>query len=244
MRRDVRILMGTLALGGAVAWGPHIPAALRDMEAFRIVDVEVRGLRYLTSDDVVTRLGLTPEASVWADTDVWAERVGAHPLVRSVQVSRRVPDGLLVAVAEREPIALAPTPTLEPVDAEGFRLPLDPALYRLDLPVISTRRTPPPGSRLLPEDVRALAAEVGHLLDSDAAFVQRVSSVRWGEHGEIVARWTEPKVEFLLPRSVSTGTLRQGTAALDDELSRMPGDPPDVIDLRFADQVVVRRTRE
>ena len=244
MRIDVRILLGTLALGGAGAWGPRIPEALSDMETFRIVDIEVRGLRYLTSDQVVAQLAMTPDASVWSNTDVWVERVVAHPLILSADVSRKAPHGLLIVVVERQPIALAPTPTLEPVDAEGYRLPLDPAQYRLDLPVISTSRMPPAGSRLFSEDVRALAGEVGHLLDADASFYQRVSEFRWGDDGALIARWTEPQVEFFLPRDASTRRLRQGAAALDDALSRSPGDLPEAIDLRFADQVVVRRTRE
>ena len=61
-----------------------------------------------------------------------------------------IADGLLVLVAERIPIALAPTPTLEPVDAERYRLPLDPAEYRLNLPIISTPLTPPRGTRPVP----------------------------------------------------------------------------------------------
>ena len=47
----------------------------------------------------------------------------------------------------------------------------------------------------------------------------------------------------MLP-GTSVMSLREGEAALTDALSRTPGDVPAVIDLRFADQVVVRRMRE
>ena len=46
--------------------------------------------------------------------------VSAHPLVRAATVTRRLTDGLLVEVTERTPVALAPTPTLEPIDAENI----------------------------------------------------------------------------------------------------------------------------
>ncbi len=244
MRRDVRILLATTVLGAAAMWGPMLPEAVFRMETFRISEVVVRDFRFLAEDSIVARLQLGPESSVWTDTDVWRERVVSHPLIRSAEVRRKIPNGLVITVEERAPIALAPTPTLEPVDAEGYRLPIDPARYRLDLPVISTRRTPPDGSRLFPEDVRVLVAEIDQLMKSDAAFVQKVSTLRLDDRGALVARLTGPAIDFLLPRGASGAKLREGEAALADALSRNPGDVPVAIDLRFADQVVVRRSRE
>ncbi|HSH76485.1 MAG TPA: hypothetical protein VLA09_12425, partial [Longimicrobiales bacterium] len=158
------------------------------------------------------------------------------------RISRRLPNKLRLTVRERTPIALAPTPTLEPVDAEGYRLPIDPAEYRLDLPVIQTSLTPPRSSRLVPEDVRRLVAEVEHLMASDTTFLQLVSSVEWDERGAVVVRWTEPSVVFLLPPRLPPARLREGLGALADAVSRSPDRMPISIDLRFADQVVVRRT--
>jgi hypothetical protein len=242
MRRDVRILLATACFGAAIAWGGRIPAALVDMQMFRVEDVEVRGLRYLEEAAVVELLALTPETSIWSDKAPWRDRVASHPLVKDVRLSRRPPDGLLLVVTERTPIALAPTPTLEPMDAEGRRLPLDPAEYRLDLPVIHTSRRPPRGARHFPRDVRRLAAEVEHLMATDTSFLQLVSSVSWSGPGAVAVRWTDPEVEFLLPPRASPARLREGLGALADAASRTRDGMPDVIDLRFADQVVVRRT--
>ena len=244
MRRDVRILLATAALGAIGQWGHTIPEAMLGMETFRISEVEVRGVHFLTKDAVVAQLGITPETSVWTAKDIWIDRLMAHPLVKGAEITRKVPNGLLVTVVERQPIALAPTPTLEPIDAEGYRLPLDPAAYRLDLPIISTRHTPPEGSRLFPEDVRVLAAEVEYLVGADTAFLQMVSSVRWGERGTLIVRWSEPRVEFLLPRRTSPTRLHEGLVALSNAMSRTPGEVPEAIDLRFADQVVVRGARD
>lgn len=241
MRRDLRILLVTTVVAAAAQWGPEVPGAMSRMRTFRIADVEVRGARFMTHDEIVGQLGITPETSVWTSKDLWRERLLAHPLVSDVEITRKVPNGLLVTVVERRPIALAPTPTLEPVDAEGHRLPLDPAVHRLDLPVIATDRMPPRDARVFPEDVRVLAAELDHLMSADTAFLQMISSVRWGEGETLVARWTEPRVEFLLPLGASPARLREGLGALANAMARTPGDPPEAIDLRFADQVVVRR---
>jgi hypothetical protein len=241
MRREARILLATAGFGAFTAWGEQMPAALVDLELFRIEDVEVRGNRYLQEAEVVELLALSPEISVWSDKDVWHDRVAAHPLVQSVRVGRRLPDGLLVTVTERTPIALGPTPTLEPMDAEGRRLPLDPAAFRLDLPVIHTGRRPPRGSRHFPLEVRRLAAEVEHLMAADTSFLQLVSSVSWTTGGAVSVHWSEPNVEFLLPSHASPARLREGLIALADAASKERAAMPTAIDLRFADQVVVRR---
>jgi hypothetical protein len=241
MRRDVRILLSTAALGVVAIWGESVTEWVRGLETFLVTDVEVRGLRYVTEEDVVELLGVGLRTSVWGDTEAWAERVAAHPLVRTARVTRRLPEGLLVEVIERTPIALAPTPTLEPIDAEGYRLPLDPAHYRLDLPVVSTGRMPPRGARLVPDEVRDLAGEVHHLMTSDTAFLQRVSSVGWAERGSLVVSWTDPPVDFLLQPATPPARLREGLGALADAAAKTPERLPTTIDLRFADQVVVRR---
>jgi cell division protein FtsQ len=242
MRRDAKILLATACVGAVVAWGGDLPDAVVHHSAFHVEEVEVRGLRFMSEEAVVALLALGPATSVWSDKAVWSDRLLAHTLIKEAEVTRRPPDGLLVSVVERTPIALAPTPTLEPIDAEGVRLPLDPAEYRLDLPVIHTRRLPPSGSRLVPEDVRLLAAEVEHLMAADTAFLQLVSSVAWDGRGALVVSWTEPPVTFLLPAHASPARLREGIGALADAVTKSPGRPPAAIDLRFADQVVVRRT--
>ena len=241
MRRDARILLWTAALGAVAVWGESVTQWVRAMDTFRVSRIDVSGLRYLDEEDVVSLLPVTPETSVWGDTEAWADRVATHPMVRSATVTRRLPDGLHVDVVERTPIALAPTPTLEPVDAEGYRLPIDPAVYRLDLPILATDRHPPEGARLVPDDVRSLAGQVRHLMASDTAFLQRVSSVSWSERGALVVSWTEPPVDFLLPSGAPPARLREGLGALADAAAKTPDRLPTTIDLRFADQVVVRR---
>jgi cell division protein FtsQ len=242
MRREMKILVATLALAGLWAGGTRAPEALASMETFKVREIEVRGLRYLEEEEAVGLLAVDPLTSVWADLEVNSDRLRAHALVESVRITRRIPGTLVVHVTERIPVALVPTPTLEPVDAEGVRLPIDPAEHRLDLPVLELSEVLREGASVLPDRARRLAAEVGRLQQADTAFLQRVSEVRWQKDDAVLARWSEPRVAFLLWPGTSPGRLRQGLAVLGDALARNPNVMPSLVDLRYADQVVVRRS--
>ncbi|MDH3271812.1 MAG: FtsQ-type POTRA domain-containing protein [Gemmatimonadota bacterium] len=244
MRNELRVLLVTLALGPVLVWGPRLPDALATMETFRVSEVDVRGIRFLAEDTVIARLELGGFASVWGDRDEWIERVEAHPLVRRAEVRRRLPGGLVVTVEERQPVALAATPILEPVDAEGHRLPIDPTLYGLDLPVIAASRMPPPEASMFPEEVRDLAEQLERLRRFDEEFVRRISTLRLRDDGAMSLRLVSPDVDILLRPGATVARLREAETALTDAISRTPGQIPKVVDLRFADQVVVRRDRE
>lgn len=242
MRRQGRILLATIALAPIFVWGPRLPEALQRMETFRVSEVEVRGARFLSEDSVVAQMQLGSVASAWGDTGAWVERLLDHPMVKSAEIRRRLPNGLRVTIEERQPVALAATPVLEPVDGDGHRLPIDPTIHRLDLPIIAAS-APPEGSTLFPQEVRALVGELEHLTASDAEFAGRISSLRMNPDGSIVASLVTPDVDFLLLSRTPSARLREGEAALADAMGREPGRKPSVVDLRFADQVVVRRNR-
>ena len=65
MRRDVQILLATACLGAVALWGERILSAIATMEAFQVRSVEVRGARFLSEQEVVGLLALTPESSIW-----------------------------------------------------------------------------------------------------------------------------------------------------------------------------------
>jgi len=243
MRRDLKIITFTVLSAGLWTGGSRVAVAAADLDTFRVTDVEIAGLESIKRGEVLDLLALTDESSVWTPTDTWEQRLAPHPLLKEAHVRRRIPGTLLVTVVERRPVVLVPTPTLEPVDGEGVRLPLDPGERRLDLPVLETDLRPARGARLLPARDRMLAAEVARLMEADTTFLQMVSEVSLRDRETLVARWSEPRVEFLLTPGAPARRLREGLTAFADALGRDPERVPTVIDLRFADQVVVRHTR-
>lgn len=244
MRSMVKVLLLTLGLGAVAAWGPPLADAVAGLETFRISAVEVSGLQYLSRESVVEQLQLGQFASVWGDRDEWAERLTAHPLIRDAKVERRfLPNGLRVEIRERRPVALAPTPLLEPVDGDGHRLPLDPTRYAIDLPIISATRFPPEDASVFPEEVRALAAALESLTLADEAFVAGISMLERLDDGSVRIALVEGDIEYIVPEETSVGRLRDAEAAVEHARSQDLGRGPVVVDLRFADQIVVRRAR-
>ncbi len=135
-----KILGVLLLLGIIMAAGYGVRTAGREMAFFRIRKVEIRGARYLSSSEIISRLKVDTLASLWDDLEPYRQRVLHHPQVSDVKVSRRLPGTLVVSITENPPVALIQTSTgLLPYDSLGKQLPIDPARTSLDLPIVATR---------------------------------------------------------------------------------------------------------
>jgi cell division protein FtsQ len=133
-------ILGALLLIGvimAAAWGAR--AAARQMAFFRVRAVEIRGVRYIQPNEVVSRLRIDTVASLWDDLEPYRQRVMRHPQVSDVRITRRMPGTLVVTIRENLPVALVQTTAgLLPYDSLGKQLPIDPARMNLDLPIVAT----------------------------------------------------------------------------------------------------------
>jgi len=231
----VAVLIGLVCAAAAALFGPRAWGELVEMEIFRVVDLELSGARYVTFEDAVALAAVPGNASVWDDPTSWEEGISSHPLVASARVRRRLPGTLLIEIEERVPVALVPTPTLEPVDREGRILPLDPALLGLDLPLLET------DGAVSSTEVRAfLAGQAERLGRIDPAFAARTSDLSRDPQGDLIARWGDPRVTFRMPASVTARRLDEAAVVLADAAARFGAPLQLTVDLRFADQVVVR----
>ena len=232
----VLVLALAVALGGAVS---RIPDALVEVEAFRVTEVRLRGARFLTDEEVVRTLDLSSEASVWDDTRALEARLEGHPLVADATIYRRFPSALLVRVVEREPVALFPNPTLEPVDETGRILPIDPALHKLDLPLMTSAGSDGPGS-LTPAGLRLLAGEISRMAKGDPEFHSSISDVSLDSRGNMTVRVLDSPVTLQIRPGLTSGRIQEGLRVLRDAQARFEGGEVVNLDLRFEEQVVVR----
>lgn len=135
-RRTVAsVVLMLVVVAGAWAGGPKL---LRRIDFFRIHRVDVIGNRYLDERDVVRRLGLAPDASIFDPLDRVREAAAGIPgtVGRSASVERRYPGTLRVKIVETRPVALASVnDQLALLDFRGRVLPFDPARVPTSLPV-------------------------------------------------------------------------------------------------------------
>jgi hypothetical protein len=232
----IRIAIACALVGVAA---PRALRALAGSELFRVREVELVGAQYLSEEEAAEWTNVPADAHLWDDAAGWKERLAKHPLVRVAEVRRRLPGTLQLVVEEREPVALASSAKLEPVDEEGRVLPLDPATYGFDLPLLRARAAS--GKDGKPTGpVTTLAAQTARLARIDPEFLALTSELSLDEHGDVVARWGEPSVTFRFGPGVTAQRLKEGLLVLADAVLRSGGEIPETVDLRFADQVVVK----
>ena len=228
------VIRGTLAAvaASAVLGGLHFGKRL---PVFRVDRVEVEGTGYLARDEVRAVAGVTGAVSVWADRARMAARLEDHPMVRSASVERALPSTLAIRVEEAVPVGLVASPVVVAVDRDGNVLPLDPTDPILDLPVLrvlTSLASASWGMRMLARDIARVAEaapEVFAVL-SEARLDDREATLLLGDSG-LRVRYRPP---------ISQRRLREAVIAINDAYKRIPGRGPREIDLRFADQVVVR----
>lgn len=232
MRRRFRIALGLTVGAGVLVGGTRAPGLLAELDYFRLTDFEIEGARVLTLEQVLQHMEIPDGASFWDDPGGWSDRIGSHPMVRSVGLSMRLPRTLVISLEERVPVAFVATPVLEPVDRDGVVLPLDPVKRRLDLPVLQ-------GVEPNTAELRLLAAEAARLAGTDPRFTAMLSEMRLDDEGNVVGSLGDETVLFRFRPHLSARRLREGIAALADARERRTDLVADVIDLRYEDQVVV-----
>jgi cell division protein FtsQ len=194
------------------------------MSFFRLRRVQVVGARYVPADTIVTLLGVDTTRSIWDDTDELAARVHKHPQVSDVDIARRMPGTLVVTISERVPVAFVPSARgLQPHDAAGRTLSIDPSRVNVDLPILARRDT-------------TVLRVLGELRERSPQLYERVSAARRvGRHelllelGTVNVRTmgdvTVDRLADIVP--VEADLMRRQARVLE-------------LDLRYRDQVIAR----
>jgi cell division septal protein FtsQ len=228
----------------ALAWGAAVvatlvlwlaaPPVLRRLAFFRVRQVEVVGVRNLDPDAVLAALRLAPEASVFDDTHLLADRVRGLPGVADARVARRLPAALKVIVREVVPVALVPAAGgLVAMDAAGRPLPFDPtrAGGGLDLPIAQVA-----DSGVAQVLARVQAFDPALFQDIDAA--RRYQEGRGGPgRGDVLLELGSHRV--LLARGAGPEVVEAVVLVARDLAAKAR--PYAELDARYAGQVVVRR---
>jgi cell division septal protein FtsQ len=217
-----------VAAGGALALALWLggPAALGHLAVFRLRQVELVGVRNLAPDAVIAALRLGPEASVFTDTRILADRVRGLPGVAAARVARHLPAALTIEVEEVQPAALVPGPRgtrLVAVDGMGRVLPFDPARGGLDLPIVAAADS-------------GVAAVLALVQAVDPALFQSITGARALARGDVLLEVASRRV--LVGRDAGPEVIRAVGLVAHDLAAK--GRRYAELDARFAGQVVVR----
>jgi cell division protein FtsQ len=236
----VRVALGLLVIGGtlsAPAWGPP---ALSRLAYFRVRRVELEGVRYASTAELVARLRVDTMTSVWTELAALERRVVGHPMVERAEVTRRLPGTLRVLVDERTPVAMAPARAgIAVYDEAGTPLPVEPsATGGLDVPLVAARDT-------------TLLRLLGRMREGAPRLFARISEARRTGAGAArdefeftvtspapAGAWGGTTVVVRAMADVSVERLAD-LVPVEDDLQRRRVRVAE-IDLRYRDQVIAR----
>jgi cell division protein FtsQ len=201
------------------------PLWLRTVGFFEVRQVEVLGARYLEAGTIVTSLEIGDGFNLYSPMGVLEQRVSGVDGVDAVEIERRLPGTLRVAIVERTPVALVPGQDgMVALDELARSLPYDPARVHMDLPVVATADA-------------ALTGTIALVRGLDAQMFAEVIGARRNEDDNIVLEFAAQSVIF--ESTPSIGDILKITAVR----RHLEGtaDTYDWLDARFDGIVVARR---
>ena len=234
-RRATVVVLVLGAVAAALAGARWVTTSPR----FAVAGVEVHGASRVPVSRILAAAAIPPGANLWTlDSGAVAARVSALPEIRRADVARELPNRVTIVVEERRPFTLVHAGRLHWMDEDGRVLGEERRAVVPGAPVISglteeelasMRTTPGPKAR-------AAVALIRALLRSGSALAAEISEIDMSRpEGPVL--YTVDGVE-----------VRLGADDWDERLARLEGVLAQVatqdvsgVDLRFKDQVVLRR---
>jgi hypothetical protein len=215
-----KILAGLVLLVGL---GFGLPKLVGKSEFFRVSKVEVRGLRNMRAEEIVSKLPVRAGENIFSDLDAVRRAVDSMPGVDGVRVGRRLPGTVVITIEETPAVALVMREgKLKLVSERGRVLPFDPTVAAPDLPLIQQADS-------------VVTKFLAHTLDADPTFFGRVVSA--ARSGDDVVLTVDTQRYWFRPDAPAEAIRAVMAVAQDLEKK---GRRWAELDARFAGQIVVR----
>jgi cell division protein FtsQ len=235
-RGSGRIVLALLAISVLAATGLRW---VMTSPRFAVATIDVRGASRVPAARILAAAGLAPGVNLWTvNTRAVVARIEAMPEIRRADLVREMPNRLTIIVEERRPFTLVHSGRLHWMDEDGRVLGEEARAVAPEVPVISglsedelasMRTAPGPKARAAIQLIRALL---------------RSGSTLTSEISEIDMSRAEGPVLY----TVDGVEVRLGAEEWDERLARLEGVLAQVatedvngVDLRFKDQVVLKR---
>lgn len=239
-RPGLRVLQVVIVLVVA-AVAAHLPWRELRRRFAVVTDIQVEGAHYLDAARVEQIAGVRPGADlIRCDLARVRQRLLLHPRILRAQVERTGPRALRIAIAEREPVLLVPHGSPWEVDSAGVLLPPLAEGVVADVPLlhgVDAARLPA-GTQLEIPAVRRGLAWVHALAAHELALAGQVSEIDVSDRTTtdiLLMSGTRVLTPAWPPDLRTLSALRVVLADLEHR-----GTAASEVDLRFANQVIVR----
>ena len=210
----------------------------------RVARISTEGNKIVTETNILI-LAAIPKGARLYGVDIRSARLRVlqNPFIRNASVTREAPDGIVITVVERVPIAVLALDKTLAIDSEGVVLPSVMMSGVFDLPVL-TGDLPvaecSPGHRIQARAVQEALDILVNAREVNEELYRLVSEIHIDGENDLVLYTSEAGVPVIFGR----GSVPQKLLELDGfwkqvVAARSASDLASV-DLRFADQVVVR----
>jgi cell division protein FtsQ len=244
-----RTRWGTVVLVGGTALlvvllGTAVVAANAWKRDLRVTGVRCEGNSIL-ADSVLVRLAAVPRGVRLYSVDLGAvrKRLRTQPYVRDVVVTRDHPGTVLLEVEERVPVAVIAGDPMLYVDEEGVVLPPARSELLFDLPVLTGALAAEPvrsGARLTGPGAREALTLLAAARGIGEELSRKISEFHLTPEGEVVAYTAEGGVPVAFGKGDGIEKMVKFDAFWRDIVHRRGVHGLEYVDLRYADQVVVR----
>jgi cell division protein FtsQ len=214
------------------------------MRTLPVRGVRIEGVRIVPSEEIF-HLAAVPMEKQLSDVNLSEvrDRVRRNPFVKDVAVHRDPPDRILIQVDERVPQALIAAHRMLYVDADGMLMPVIRSDNAFDLPVITGAaeiQSCEIGNRLTHPAIREALLLVMVARQLDDGLYRRISEVHIDASGDLLLYTADGGVPVVVGRGDITTKLEKFEAFWTSVVASRGVQSLTSVDLRFADQVVVR----
>lgn len=205
---------------------------------FELLEIRVHGGRNMPVES------LREKAEEWEGANIFTVSLSdirnlleSNPSVGRVTFRRRLPHRLDCYLHGREPVALLAFDDMAEVDADGFIIPSDGRSMEIDLPVITGLAAKDMEEESGKKGIDKALEVLGLLKEFGFSPAEQLSEINVdGE--EVVLVWMDSETLVKIGRDGFEERIRKFRAVYPSLLER--GGLPDLIDLRFDRQVIVR----
>lgn len=211
---------------------------------FNIKDIKVSGNNLLETEKILSLSQVnTGQNLMEINSEEIIKRISVHPLVKGVELKRKLPNTLQIVIEERKPVGLLVSQDgFIQVSEEGYFLALVHDLGEYNLPVISgisLEQLPGPGQLI---NNQGLFMALNIIKESDPALLENLVEINIAKSKHILA-YTSNGIEIRLG---SLDKIKEKLANLNQILQDfnkrgLDQELVEYIDLRFTGPPVIKR---